>query len=62
MTILPEAKLASEVEFTDATVVRDTNYDVWLARDFLPECEECPDGSERALQSAIVTAPATEAA
>jgi 5'-methylthioadenosine phosphorylase len=72
MTNLPEAKLAREAELCYATVAMVTDFDCWhpdhdavtvqdiigvLARDFPREHEPCPIGSDRALDTALITAP-----
>ncbi len=72
MTNMPEAKLAREAELCYATVAMVTDFDCWqltanaekakrlvarLAHDFPREHEPCPIGSDRALDTAIITAP-----
>jgi 5'-methylthioadenosine phosphorylase len=71
MTNMPEAKLAREAEICYATVAMVTdiikvltdNADrakrlvARLARDFPHEHEPCPIGSDRALDTALITAP-----
>src|SRR6478735_3935202 len=52
MTAMPEAKLAREAEITYATIAMVTDYDCWH-----PEHDACPVGSDRALDTAMITAP-----
>ena len=49
MTAMPEAKLAREAEISYATIAMVTDFDCWH--------EDCPAGSDRALDNAFITAP-----
>ena len=71
MTAMPEAKLAREAEITYATLAMVTDFDCWhpdhdkarrlvarLALNFPATRDLCPAGSHKALDFAIMTAPA----